>query len=114
MSDQPLLSEGFSALEPFVAAWALETPAPRLRQRMQPTMPEIKDFYRAMLRHLASALHYLDDFKRGQLPPPQHRLYWLTLAAAEAASAIEDYGAPTLSLAPEVSRFNSSYSNMDG
>ena len=113
MSDQPLLSEGFSALEPFVAAWALETPAPRLLQRMQSTMSEIEDFYRAMLRHLASALNYLDDFKRGQLPPPQHRLYWPTLAAAEAAPAIEIYDALRLSLAPEVSRFKFSYTNMD-
>lgn len=114
MSNQSLLPDRFSDLEPFAAAWALETAAQRLHKRMQSSMPEIEMFYGAVLPHLETALHYLDEFEFGKLPPPQRRLHWMTLAAAEAALSVEIYGSPTLSLAPEVSRFNISYLNMDG
>ncbi len=74
-------------------------------------MPEIENFYQAMLRRLETAFRYLDEFDFGQLPSPQKRLYWLPPACAEAALSAEIYRAP---LAPEASRINISYSNIEG
>jgi hypothetical protein len=114
MPRQPLLPQQFSALEPFADAWSLETPSQRLHKRMVSTMPEIEAFYAAILPCLEAALNYLDEFPLGNLSPPEQRLYWLTLASAEAALAVEIYRTPTLPLAPDTSRFKISYSGMDG
>ena len=103
----------FAALEPYAAAWALADAGDRLRQRMLSSMAELEAFYQAMLPHLEAALLYLDEFEFGKLPPAQRRLHWLTLASAEAALSVEIYRAPTLPMAPELSRFQIVHTNMD-
>ena len=103
----------FVALEPHAAAWALENADARLRKRMQSSMAELEAFYHAMLPQLEAALLYLDRFEFGKLPPAQRRLHWLTLATAEAALSVEIYRAPTLPMAPDVSRFQIVHTNMD-
>ncbi|MFT4584399.1 MAG: nitrate reductase beta subunit [Gammaproteobacteria bacterium] len=114
MLSDPQLPEQFSDLESFAQAWALETADQRLQKRMQSSMTEIKQFYNAMLPRLEEALNYLDDFEFGKLPAAQQRLYWICLSTAEAALSVEVYGSPTLPMAPEISRFEISHSNMDG
>jgi hypothetical protein len=113
MLSESQLPAQFSDLESFAQTWALETANQRLLKRMQSSMAEIKQFYDAMLPRLEEALNYLDDFKFGKLPAPQQRLYWICLATAEAALSVEVYGSPTLPMAPEISRFEISHTNMD-
>jgi hypothetical protein len=114
MPSQSHLPVQFSDLESFAQDWALETADQRLQKRMQSSMAEIKQFYDAMLPRLEDALNFLDDFEFGTLPEAQQRLYWICLSTAEAALSIEVYGASTLPLAPEMSRFEISHLNMDG
>ena len=103
----------FAALEPYVQAWALQHADARLRKRMQSSMTELDAFYQAILPHLEAALLYLDEFEFGKLPVAQRRLHWLTLAAAEAALSVEIYRAPSLPMAPDISRFQVVHTNMD-
>lgn len=103
----------FAALEPYASAWALQDADARLRKRMQSSMAELETFYQAVLPHLEAALLYLDEFEFGTLPTAQRRLHWLTLASAEVALAVEIYRAPTLPMAPEISRFQIVHTNMD-
>ena len=113
MSDHSPLPARFVALESLAEAWALKHADARLRKRMQSSMAEVEAFYHAMLPQLEAALLYLDEFEFGRLPPPEKRLHWLTLATAEAALAVEIYGAPRLPMAPDLARFQVSYTNLD-
>jgi hypothetical protein len=103
----------FAALESYAGAWALQDADARLRKRMRSSMAELETFYQAVLPHLEAALLYLDEFEFGKLPTAQRRLHWLTLACAEAALSVEIYRAPTLPMAPEISRFQIVHTNMD-
>ena len=108
------LPAGFVALEPFVNEWALGTSAERLHKRMHSNMADVQSFYAAALPLLEPALRYLDEFELSELPNRERKLYWLTLACAEAALSVEVYRSATLPLAPEASRFRVTYSGMDG
>ena len=113
MAEHALLPARFAALETLAKEWALAAADDRLSKRMRSSMAEVETFYRTMLPQLEAALLYLDEFEFGQLPGPERRLHWLTLAMAEAALAVEIYGTPTLPMAPELSRFRVAYTNLD-
>lgn len=114
MDDAGVLPAGFAALEPYVEEWALATSAERLHKRMHSTMTDIQTYYATALPLLEPALKHLDECDLGRLPEQERKLYWLTLACAEAALSIETYRSPTLPLAPDASRFKVTYSGIDG
>ena len=89
-----LLPAGFEALEPFVAAWALEDAVARMGKRQASPIEEIRRFYEAMLPLGEAALEHLRAFQLGELPPQSERLLKLMLSLAEAAPAVEWYGDP--------------------
>lgn len=90
------LPPGFEDLEPFAAEWALVNEAQRLRKRVSSDMQEITRFYDAMAERIEAALAHLDQFPLRDMPEPEARLLSLTLSLAEAASAVEVYGQPTV------------------
>jgi hypothetical protein len=88
------LPEGFEALAPFVADWALGDAAGRMAKRQASTIEEIRCFYDAMLPLGEKALEHLRQFQLGALPLESERLLKLMLALAEVAPAVEWYEDP--------------------
>jgi hypothetical protein len=86
------LPESFVALEPF-ASFALPTERARHAAIQAAALAAVQAFYDAMLPALPAALDHLNGFPLSDMPMPQRRLLDLCLAMAEAAMAIENYGA---------------------
>jgi len=86
--------EPFVDLEPF-AAWALATELARSRKRQTSAMVEIQAFYDALLPRMEAVLSYLKRFPLGGLPAQEARLFYLTLALAEVAPAVELFQQPS-------------------
>ncbi len=112
MAESGLLPNAFKSLEGFVENWALPTGDERLYRRMNSSMADIQAFYDAMLPMAEQALAHLDQYEFGDMPPEALRLYYLMLASAEAALAVEVYHAPQLPLAPSKSRFKVTHTHM--
>jgi len=106
------LPNAFQALEEFARTWALPTSDERLYRRMNGSMAEIQAFYNAVLPVTEQALSFLDQYDLGGMPPDALRLYYLLLASAEVALAVEVYRAPRLPLAPSQSRFKVTHHHM--
>ena len=88
-----LLPEAFADLEDW-GAWALPKETERSRKRQASTMAEIRAFYDALLPRMAAVLSYLNEFPLDGLPEPEERLFYLTLALAEVAPAVELFQQP--------------------
>jgi len=86
--------ESFKDLEP-LAAWALETETARSRKRQASTMAEIQAFYDALLPRMQAVLSYLNRFPPDGLPVQEARLFYLSLALAEVAPAVELFQQPS-------------------
>ena len=114
MADTAVLPPAFHALEAFAATWALPSSDKRMQKRMASSMDEIQNFYNALLPVTEDALAHLDGFELNALPAAETRLFHLLLAGAEAALAVEVYGAPQLPLAPSESRFKVTHVHMGG
>jgi hypothetical protein len=88
------LPAGFEALEPFVAQWAGDTTADRMKARCEADMAEIQTFYDAMIQHGEAAMRAIAVHPLGTLPPAFATLSKLLLALAQASIAVELYGQP--------------------
>lgn len=84
----------FTDLEPFVADWVHEDASGRMAKRLSSQMPEIREFYHAMLPRGEAALAYLKQFQLGQVPDDAALLLKLMLMLAEVAPAVEWYDDP--------------------
>lgn len=100
------LPADFTALEPFVAKWALGTSKQRHLARLNSTKEELQAFYDAILPEMRKLLTALDQYSLGSLPEELHKLYWLSLSFAEIAPHIELYkGSVGVPYAFEETRF---------
>jgi hypothetical protein len=108
-----VLPEGFAGLEPF-AVWALPTERARHVAIHSASLAEVKAFYDAMLPVLPSALDHLNGFPLSAMPVPQRRLLDLCLAMAEAAMAVENYGAVNPPYLMPVDRFEPMHDSWRG
>lgn len=100
------LPADFTALQPFVAKWALGTSKQRHAARLSSTAQELQAFYDAILPEMRKLLAALDQYPQGSLPEELHKLYWLSLSFAEIAPHIELYkGAVGVPYAFEETRF---------
>ncbi len=99
-----IFPDGFAGLESF-AAWALPTERQRHAIKSQASMAEVQAFYDTMLTILPVALDHLNGFALAELPAPERRLLDLCLAMAEAASAVENFGAVNPPYLMPVDRF---------
>lgn len=86
------LPDGFAALEPFVAQWAIADAAGRDAMRGDSTPEARQAFYEAMNPLLAAALDRLDATPLAQHDPAEQRLMQLALSYAHVALAIEVQG----------------------
>lgn len=87
-----LLPEGFAALEPFVAQWAVGSLTERTARRDASNAGERQAFYDAAKDLVAPALDYLDTRPYAALAGTDQRLLWLMLGYAHVALAVELQG----------------------
>ena len=69
-----LLPAEFSALEPFVKDWCLDSEPERYAKRVGSTMDELQAFYDAMMPRAEAAIGYLEKFPLADLPEDAFRL----------------------------------------
>lgn len=86
------LPEGFQALEPFVARFAVEGTANRAALRSAATAEERAAFHAAASGLIAPALDRLDTKPLGSLAASEQRLLTLCLSFAHIALAVELQG----------------------
>ena len=87
------LPEGFADLAPWLG-WALEPERARTAKRVASSMEDIRAFYDAALPRLEAMIRHLEDFRDGEMPPPEHRLYLIALSLVEVANLVELYKRP--------------------
>lgn len=106
------LPDGFDALEPFAAEWALAAQSERERRRRTAPPAATRAFYDAMLAHAERAIAHLDAFELREMPEPERRLLYLMLALAEVAPHVELYrGDPRVPYSFEEERFIAEHGN---
>jgi hypothetical protein len=98
------LPEPFADLAPYLA-WSLPTERGRSAKRQSSAMAEIAAFYQAMLPRMDEMLSYLAHYPPENAPPDVQRLFYLALALAEVAPAVENYGQPGVVDGYDVARF---------
>ena len=81
----------FTALQPYLATWALATESARSAQRWDSSPSEFRSFYDDTLPYLDELLSYLDEYALGKLPAEAVPYYHLALAFAEVAPHCELY-----------------------
>ena len=90
--DQPLLPDGFEALDPFVVPWAISGSAARARLRDQASREEQAAFFAAAKDYLEDALDRLDRKPLNDLDEKERRLLDLMLSLAHVSLAVEVQG----------------------
>jgi hypothetical protein len=89
---QTQLPEGFEALEPFVADWAIKGAANRARRRLDSEEAERVAFFDAAKPLLEPALARLDQTPLDRFDEREKRLMDLMLTFAHVALAVEIQG----------------------
>lgn len=84
-----LLPEGFAALEPFAATWAIDNATRRAEMRGEASAQERKAFYDAATPLLAPALDFLDGKPLADFDESEKRLMRMMLSLAHVAIAEE-------------------------
>ncbi len=87
-----LLPDGFAALEPFVARWAVPGTAARAARRGESSAEEREAFYGVAKDKLLPALAYLDGKKLEAFDAADNRLMDMMLSLAHVALAVEGLG----------------------
>lgn len=98
------LPEAFRDLAPYLP-WSLPTERERSAKRQSSTMAEISSFYAAMLPRMEQGLPFLAQYSPENVPSDVQNLFYLALAFAEVAPAVENYGQPKVFDGFDVSRF---------
>ena len=84
-----LLPDGFGALEPFAATWAIEGAANRMQRRLDSEPAEREAFFNAGRDMVPAALELLDRKPIGEFDEKEQRLMNLVLSLAHIAQAVE-------------------------
>lgn len=101
LSDSP----DFSALQRYVATWALPTMQERRNRRLMSTLDELKEFHAAMLPHLEPIIEFLNQFPVDDIPQEHRPLAWLTLAMCEVDDPVCKWRSVTLDEALDPRKF---------
>jgi hypothetical protein len=79
----------FRELEPFVADWALETEAQRLKRLVSTSIDELRTFYDAIFGRAEEIRDYLSERKLDALSAEDKTLFFLLMTFIETAHPIE-------------------------
>jgi hypothetical protein len=91
-----LLPAGFSDLEPFVAAWCVDSEPERYAKRLSSTMDEIQAFYDAIFPRAEAAIGHLEQFPLDALPDDAARLLKLLYSLIVISFAVEIWRQPRI------------------
>jgi hypothetical protein len=89
-----LLPDEFADLEPYAAAWCLETEPERYERRLASTMAEMQAFYGACFPRLEDAIAYCDKFPLDDMPDDALRLLQLIYSLIMVSMSIEIFHQP--------------------
>jgi hypothetical protein len=89
MSSVSQLPQGFEALDPFVAQWAISTTAERAQRRTDSTPEEREAFFAAAKDLVEPALAMLDAKPLKELDEKERRLLDLMMSLAHVSLAVE-------------------------
>ena len=98
------LPEQFQDLAPYLD-WSLPTERERSAKRQASMMAKLKAFYDAMVPRMEEVLPYLAQFPPENIPVDVQRLFYLALALAEVAPAVENFGQPSVVDGYDIARF---------
>ncbi|MCK9902409.1 hypothetical protein CC117_18815 [Parafrankia colletiae] len=90
------LPEPFSALEPWVADWALATRVERYEKRLSKTIDELQEFYDAIAPLAEEAIAYLDTRDVNDLSDEDTRLYHLLTSMIMVAYPVNIFKQPRI------------------
>jgi hypothetical protein len=79
----------YHELEPFVADWALETEADRLKKLVATPIGDLRLFYEAIYPRSAEIRDYLSEKQIGALTPAERTLFLLLMTFIEVAHPVE-------------------------
>jgi hypothetical protein len=102
---ESLLPPAFAHLEPYARDWALGEEAARNTKRLSSTMPELRNFYDALLPQVESIIDYLRPMPLDSLADPEQRLLNLAMTFMEVAPSIEIFFAVDVPGGFEAERF---------
>jgi len=91
-----LLPAPFAALEPFVAAWCLDSEPERYAKRLSSSMDEIQAFYDAIFPRTEEAIRYLEQFPLDALPEDASRLLKLLYSLILISFPVEIWRQPAI------------------
>jgi hypothetical protein len=91
-----LLPAQFSALEPLVADWCLDSEPERYAKRLASTMDEIQAFYDAIFPRAEEAICYLEQFPLDELPEDALRLLKLLYSLILISFPVEIWRQPSI------------------
>lgn len=94
MAPESLLPAGFEDLERFAAVWALPGINERYERRRSSTMPELQEFYDAMVPRAEAAMTYLDAFELDDMPPDALNLFWMLCSLSAVGFSVDVFGQP--------------------
>jgi hypothetical protein len=89
-----LLPEQFADLERFAQVWVLPTASERYDRRLQSTMPEMEEFYNAVLPRGDEIFEYIDQYDFNDLPEPAVHLLWLLCSLSAVSFAVDVFKQP--------------------
>lgn len=87
------LPEPFVHLEPF-QGWAHASEDGRMRQRIDASMEEVTDYYRALLPEVNNIANHLQQWPLADLPAEQKPLLYMALMFMETAMCVEFFHDP--------------------
>ena len=90
----PMLPAAFADLEPFAAAWCLQSEPARYEKRLASSMDEMQAFYDAIVPRAASAIDHLDRYALDDLPPDALNLMHLIFSMITVSFAVECWREP--------------------
>lgn len=88
MTARPI-PEQFASLRPFVDGWALPSEEDRYAKLHSVTLPQLREFYDAMMARLPELLSHVDTYPLDQLPPEGQTLLDLAMTFAHTAHPID-------------------------
>ena len=94
MPDGAMLPNEFADLERFADTWCLASQAERHGQRVRSRMPDLEDFYQAMLPRMDAIAGHLNEFPLDELGEAARNLLNLSLSFIEVSLAVELFHEP--------------------
>tara|TARA_Y100000588_G_scaffold256704_1_gene271244 strand:- start:5190 stop:5549 length:360 start_codon:yes stop_codon:yes gene_type:complete len=103
---QKFLPEQFSLLEKYCPDWMVDSEQERYRFRVNRTMEELDDYYKAVFPLLDDIADYIDQYEITAMPPQAMALLRLGQMLMEVSPAVITYRHPDVPNSIDFNRFH--------